>query len=403
MEAIDVAIFALFALLLGALGAVTWLVQRERLARHRVGQRGWALGLLLQALAVVLHVADAGAFEPVADALAPGLLLAGYVAMARALLRSQDRAPRFDGLVYLVPLALSLLLFFSATAQAQRMTACWLSALLALLPLAPSLLQVLWRGEGWAPRWVAAVMLLAVLVSGAAFLQPWLSPAEQVGAGMLETPLALASGWMLLAPVVATFAFLLQQYNQQRALFEGEAGTDALTGTRNRRAFLEQAERTVSLGRSGGRLAAWLTVDVDGFGAINDRHGREVGDVVLAKVADELKDTLRGYDIAGRFGGDEFCALLFDVDAGEAGERAERLRQRIGTRPIGANGALVFTTISIGVAHARADRELDIDDLMRVADRRLYYAKRSGRNRVVAADADGDPDARPAGAPLRTA
>lgn len=399
MEAIDVAIFALFALLTGALGAMTWLVQRERLARHRVGQRGWALGLLLQAMAVLLHVVDAGRFAPFTGPLTPGLLLAGYVAMARALLRAQDRALRFDWLVYLAPLALTLLLAFAPVAQAQRMTTCWLLALLALAPLAPSLAQVAWRGEGWAPRWVAVVLLLGVLVCAAALLQPWLSPQDAAaGDGMLALPRALALGWMLMAPVLATFAFLLQQYNQQRALFEGEAGTDPLTGTRNRRAFLEQAERTVSLGRSGGRLAAWLTVDIDGFKAINERHGREVGDVLLAKVADELKDTLRGYDIAGRFGGDEFCALLFDVDAGEAGERAERLRQRISARPIGANGALVFTTISIGVAHARADRELDIESLMRVADRRLYYAKRSGRNRVVAADADTDAAPVPVGA-----
>ncbi|HST45608.1 MAG TPA: GGDEF domain-containing protein [Luteimonas sp.] len=401
MEAIDVAIFALFALLSGALGVITWLVQRERLARHRVGQRGWALGLLLQSVAVWMHVVETGRFERFTGALAPGLLLAGYVAMTLALLRAQDRRLRFDWLVWLAPLALALLLAFSPQAQAQRMAVTWLLALLALAPLAPALVQVLWRSEGWAPRWVALVLLLAVLVCAAELLQPLLSPQPATPGGALALLHVLALGWLLMAPVVATFAFLLQQYNQQRALFEGEAGTDALTGTRNRRAFLEQAERTVSLGRSGGRLAAWLTVDIDGFKAINDRHGREVGDVLLAKVADELKDTLRGYDIAGRFGGDEFCALLFDVDAGEAGERAERLRQRISARPIGANGALVFMTISIGVAHARADRELDIESLMRVADRRLYYAKRSGRNRVVAADADTDPA--PAPVPARLA
>ncbi len=167
-----------------------------------------------------------------------------------------------------------------------------------------------------------------------------------------------------------------------------QAAQDPLTGIDNRRAFFIQAEAMGARETLGGRLVAWLMIDIDAFKTINDRHGHGVGDVILRQVADALRATLRGSDIAGCFGGDAFCALLFDVQPGEGTLRAERLRQRIEAQSVGGNGEVVMATVSIGVAHTRWDRRIDLDMLMATADRRLHAAKRGGRNRVVASDVD---------------
>ena len=150
----------------------------------------------------------------------------------------------------------------------------------------------------------------------------------------------------------------------------------------------------VGIGPRDERLAALLMIDVDGFKPVNDRHGHAVGDRVLGVVAGALRAALQGRDIAGRFGGDEFCMLLVDVSPGEAGHRAERLRAAVAAQPVRVDGIEVPVTLSIGIAHARPGGDVDLDALLATADRRLYLAKRAGRDRVIDRDVEVELPAR---------
>jgi diguanylate cyclase (GGDEF)-like protein len=119
-------------------------------------------------------------------------------------------------------------------------------------------------------------------------------------------------------------------------------------------------------------------IDLDHFKALNDEHGHQAGDDALKAVADCLTDALRGYDAVGRFGGEEFVALLSEADVDEAVAVANRLCDRIRNLHL-AHGTTV--TASVGVGTGRCG-EHDLDTLIAVADKALYAAKRAGRDRV---------------------
>jgi two-component system, cell cycle response regulator len=151
---------------------------------------------------------------------------------------------------------------------------------------------------------------------------------------------------------------------------------DALTGLANRRSILTQLGGAVSGARRHGRPLSLAIVDIDHFKAINDQHGHDEGDRVLISVAKSLRTHLRAEDQLGRLGGEEFLALLGDADAPAALAAIEKLRV-----DVSASGGAV--TISAGVATWDGDEPAD--SLLRRADEALYEAKRTGRDRVLAA------------------
>ena len=157
------------------------------------------------------------------------------------------------------------------------------------------------------------------------------------------------------------------------------ATTDFLTGLSNRRAFFESAAKAIEQAHDGRAVSA-LMFDLDHFKQINDVHGHGIGDVVLKSVAAEVAP-LPG--IAGRLGGEEF-GLLLENNLSDAVDIAEEFRRSIERLKIFAGEKPVAVTCSIGVAEWEAGD--NIDSLLRRADVALYEAKRTGRNKVVAAD-----------------
>lgn len=161
---------------------------------------------------------------------------------------------------------------------------------------------------------------------------------------------------------------------------------DGLTGLLNRHAFDRclslQAERAEDLGRP----LSIAMIDVDSFKALNDEHGHAVGDDVLRWIAQNLEQSVRGTDLVTRYGGDEFVVAFLDTDHERLDERLEDLQLRIRTAEfMSPAGQRISISVSIGVA--RVPREADgIDRALETADRRLYAAKRQGRDRLVAAD-----------------
>lgn len=161
------------------------------------------------------------------------------------------------------------------------------------------------------------------------------------------------------------------------------ATRDGLTGVLNRREFervlKDEAERA---GRFGRRFSLVL-LDLDHFKRINDTHGHPAGDEVLREVARRLQEALRTVDRLGRFGGEEFAALLVETDDRTAQEVAGRMVQAIRAEPIPVVQDLALAvTVSAGVALSPRDG-VQPAELIAAADRALYAAKHAGRNQVA--------------------
>jgi len=163
------------------------------------------------------------------------------------------------------------------------------------------------------------------------------------------------------------------------------ASTDRLTGLKNRREF----DRI--LGTIPRQPFAILAMDVDHLKRVNDEFGHEAGDTVLRTVATTLALMLRGWDVIARVGGDEFAAILLDVDPAEAASAAQRLRAAMHLVPTPGGRS----NISLGWASAPAGT--DPMSAWRRADECLYEAKRSGRDRVVGRHVDGAEQFTPSG------
>ena len=165
------------------------------------------------------------------------------------------------------------------------------------------------------------------------------------------------------------------------------ANEDDLTGLKNRRAWMEEAQQQLQLAKRLKTPLSVLVLDIDHFKKVNDAHGHPAGDAVLRGIGQLLSMCLRVTDIPGRLGGEEFAVLAPGTDAKGALQIAETLRNAIAQERIEDAGLTLQVTASIGIASMPAGLpDVDLDDLMRAADQALYSAKRNGRNCVVASD-----------------
>jgi len=181
---------------------------------------------------------------------------------------------------------------------------------------------------------------------------------------------------------------LVQQLLAANARLAVYAATDALTGLPNRRALMEALRRQLAQGARQGTMVFVAFADLDGFKAINDAHGHEVGDLFLAHVAGRLRQALRAQDLAARLGGDEFAVIGPGPAPGQETEAARRaFGQRIAEATAGrfdGEGAVIdYPGASVGVI-AVAPGSLDADQALRAADRAMYEAKRARRARQQA-------------------
>jgi len=163
------------------------------------------------------------------------------------------------------------------------------------------------------------------------------------------------------------------------------AVTDGLTGLHNRRYMETHVTTLVEQAAARGKPLSVLVLDIDYFKSINDTHGHDAGDDVLREFSLRLKKSIRGIDLACRYGGEEFVVVMPETDMGVAAAVAERVRRGIATEPfpISQGTKLAEVTISVGIAALTSPTDSAADILKR-ADQALYRAKRDGRNRVVA-------------------
>ena len=162
------------------------------------------------------------------------------------------------------------------------------------------------------------------------------------------------------------------------------ANTDSLTGLSNRQAFLHRAEKEFSRARRYARPLATVMIDVDHFKSINDRYGHAVGDKVLREVSAICQCSLRGSDLLGRVGGEEFVLLLPDTPQSNAIYVAERMREQLAKTFIDVDGIVVNITASFGVA-SQCEADINFNSILERADEAMYHAKHDGRNKVKSA------------------
>ncbi len=183
---------------------------------------------------------------------------------------------------------------------------------------------------------------------------------------------------------------LRKKIEQQRREFELIAHFDPLTQLPNRALLADRMRQALMQSQRGGRKLALAFIDLDGFKAINDKHGHAAGDHVLTTLAQRMKQVLREGDTLARLGGDEFVALLLDLtDVAGTAPLLNRLLAAA-AQPIRFGDVTLQVSASLGVSFHQQAQTIDADQLLRQADQAMYQAKLAGKNRYHVFDAEHD-------------
>ncbi len=185
---------------------------------------------------------------------------------------------------------------------------------------------------------------------------------------------------VLLAAATGLAMLIVREMQRQREMVT----TDPLTGIFNRRFFDDYFANEIARARRAETPVSVVMVDIDHFKRFNDVHGHAVGDAVLCRVAELLRDGVRRSDLVARYGGEEFVVIFRDTPAEQAVHRIDVIRRSIGAEPLPVvrDDGPAHVTVSAGVATWPADGGAP-EVLLAEADRRLFQAKDGGRNRVV--------------------
>ncbi|WP_139559053.1 EAL domain-containing protein [Methylotetracoccus oryzae] len=181
----------------------------------------------------------------------------------------------------------------------------------------------------------------------------------------------------------------LQEHERR---LEKLAHHDALTGLPNRILFADRLRQAMAQARRNKRRVAVAYIDLDGFKAVNDRHGHAVGDQLLAALSQYMAGTLRESDTFARIGGDEFAVVLAGSEPAGSIEPVLSRLLVTAAQPVPVGGVMLSVSASIGVTFYPQDEEIDADQLLRQADQAMYQAKLTGKNRCHFFDAAHDRD-----------
>jgi diguanylate cyclase (GGDEF)-like protein len=193
--------------------------------------------------------------------------------------------------------------------------------------------------------------------------------------------------WLQFGPRVS-FRFSMTDVREERLLRKlYESSTrDALTGVYNRLHFEERLRAEVAYAIRHRAQASLLIIDLDHFKRVNDTYGHPAGDAVLKRACEACSRALRTEDVFARFGGEEFAVVLRGIDLKGAARLGERLRQAVSAEVVEHEGQHIKITLSAGAASIACCSAPSAEELISIADRRLYAAKQAGRNRVAVED-----------------
>jgi diguanylate cyclase (GGDEF)-like protein len=322
--------------------------------------------------------------------LADVLVLAGFVLLHVAILDlTEDESPfPILGIVLLVLQAIAdlCLIDFYGANRLHTLEVGFFVAVQAV-QTAVVLLRAPWRAMR-APVWFSATLLICLLIFN-------LGCSIAVASGVLNDPsffyeVKIVTYVVYIAVALGmAFGFFWMTATILTARLEQMASTDPLTRVYNRRVFLEWCEKERTRSQRTGAPFSILMIDLDHFKQINDRFGHRSGDEVLCAAVEKMQDSIRGIDILGRWGGEEFTVLLPGASAEAALLVAHRIRgniEQIRLQDINARmekeAQDTPVTASMGLAAFRGGDE-DIAGILQRADSALYDAKAAGRNRIL--------------------
>jgi len=341
----------------------------------------WGTAYLLGAASVALCTLASGALD---EMLSLALNAVGFVACGMVWNASRvfhGRKPNLPGLVLGAIAWVAAVMTLPPEASALRMTiGAGIVALYAALTASE-----LWaeRRRALQRRWA---MIVVPVLHGFVLMLPILlgdllhPDDDKFAASIWVTGFSVE---LVLYAVGTVFVIFILVSERAVTVHKTAASMDPLTGMFNRRGFAEASSRVIEREAKAGRPVTVLIFDIDHFKSINDRFGHPAGDEILKLFATVVITTLRISDLSGRIGGEEFAALL-PCSLEEGVLAAERVREAFANSGIAVEDGPVDTTVSIGVAGGPAGTELEV--LLAAADTALYQAKRTGRNRVEAAE-----------------
>jgi diguanylate cyclase (GGDEF)-like protein len=349
----------------------------------RDGIAKWAVAILLETLAWILIAARGGIPDALSIVVANGFLSGSYALMLAAVGEFQQRTvPRWK---YFVPIALTLLVSAILINDIHaRFIWGGMVYIFQLALIGHTLLTAPETHTGRASKLLISGIAIVILVL---LLRAIVAMTGQVilaqpGAGDAPHWIQIVSFVALMgSSLLGSIGFLLMVKERTDREVLHLAMTDSLTGVPNRRALMDYAER--ALAQRSGRSMALLMIDVDHFKRINDTRGHPAGDEVLRQISRLLSKRLRGGDLLGRYGGEEFCVVAPDTDADGALTLAESLRAALESAELTTASGKISVTVSIGVALSAANAERELKDILAEADVALYSAKKGGRNQVV--------------------
>jgi diguanylate cyclase (GGDEF)-like protein len=226
----------------------------------------------------------------------------------------------------------------------------------------------------------AVIDLYHALPAAPLFVKPIMHADNSLTLGWLIARILLAG---ILLAISAISMAAINRWVEREDLYREMSTVDGLTRLANRRFFLERGNSELSRAqRFGSSPVACIMVDLDHFKRINDTFGHHAGDQVLVAASSIMMQSARQYDEVGRYGGEEFAMLLPGATLEVAAQVAERIREKIAYTPVEVDGRLINMSASFGVACYPGPGIKDLNDLLKSADKALYVAKASGRNRV---------------------
>lgn len=350
--------------------------------RFRDGVGKWTGSLMLQAVTFVCFSLRGGIPDLVSIVIANCLLALSFTLQAAAILEFFQKQLR--ALWHIVPIVIIAIVFTALIGNVPLLaTLAGLGFGAGLLVLALLLQRQQGATEGPA-RWL---LIVGYLVGGAGcFFRALVATVDPSAVTVIAQPGIFQGISFLIAfavILITSVGFLLLQKERAEEIAQKLAVTDPLTGTFNRRTFLELADKEISRAQRAATPLSLVMIDLDHFKKVNDEYGHLAGDEVLKRSVAILQGCLRREDLLVRFGGEEFCILLPNVSLDAATQMAERIRESVERAEFTFNGHSIPVTISLGVASMLSKADTTALLIGR-ADEALYSAKRMGRNRAVA-------------------
>lgn len=370
----------LLAGLMGGLMSLVMFFLRRNYPRTILGLGEWAAGMFLLFIGGVMT----GLRSVLPDALAVMasnlLLLGGTYWLLVGSQRFFGQRPALRAHAVLIGCVGAVLLWFTAIDPMYRVRLLIMTPLLSYTLGAHAWLMLRQARRPASLVFVATVLGIA---TASQLWRFWLTAQSVLDSG-LAVNIPQGAGHAMVYPIVlllTSLGLVLLSTDRLRLEMEYLATHDALTHALTRRHLSQSCEQAFAQSRRHGRRFSVLAMDLDHFKVINDRYGHQAGDQVLVRFVTGVKALLRSGDALGRFGGEEFVALLPDTALPEA----RRIAERICTQCAGATEAPPCT-VSIGVAACQPD-DSSVAQVLARADAALYRAKARGRNRI---ESDGE-------------